>query len=179
MKIELFDTTLRDGTQGQGVNLSVTDKLHIAQALDDFGIDIIEGGWPGSNPRDQEFFNQVGSLNLKHARICAFGSTARQPGTAATDANLDAIIRAETPVVALFGKCWRFHSQKGLRLTDDENEAIIRESITVLKEQGRYVVFDAEHFFDGYKDDPAFALTMLKAAQEAWALTQLWERGRS
>ncbi|MCH7521297.1 MAG: citramalate synthase [Candidatus Marinimicrobia bacterium] len=171
VKIELFDTTLRDGTQGQGVNLSVADKLHIAQALDEFGIDIIEGGWPGSNPRDQEFFDEVGNLQLKHARICAFGSTARKPGTAATDANLDAIVRSETPVVSLFGKCWRFHSRKGLRLTDEENEAIIYESVAFLKGHGREVIFDAEHFFDGYKDDPAFALTMIKAAQEAGADT--------
>lgn len=171
MKIELFDTTLRDGTQSQGVNLSVTDKLHIAQTLDNFGIDIIEGGWPGSNPRDQEFFDKVRSLELHHAKVCAFGSTARRPGTAAEDPNLDAILKTGTEVVTIFGKTWRFHSQTGLKLTDEENRAIIYESVAFLRENGKRVIFDAEHFFDGYKDDPKFAMEMIKAAEEAGAST--------
>lgn len=168
-RIELFDTTLRDGTQGEGVNLSIHDKLLIAEKLDDFGIDIIEGGWPGSNPKDEEFFEKAKSLSLKYARICAFGSTARFPDKIQEDNNLNKLLTAETPVVSLFGKTWRFHSEKTLGLTEDENEALIRGSVAFLKERGRHVVFDAEHFFDGYKNDPEFALRMIKAAQAGGA----------
>ena len=168
-KIELFDTTLRDGTQGEGVNLSIHDKLLIAEKLDDFGVDIIEGGWPGSNPKDEEFFEKAQSLNLKYARICAFGSTARFPDKIKTDNNLNKLLFAETPVVSIFGKTWRFHSEKTLGLTDEENEALIHGSVSFLKEQGRHVVFDAEHFFDGYKDNPEFAIRMIKAAEKGGA----------
>lgn len=168
-KIELFDTTLRDGTQGEGVNLSIHDKLLIAERLDDFGIDIIEGGWPGSNPKDEEFFEKAKSLSLKYARICAFGSTARFPDKVREDNNLNKLLAAETPVVSLFGKTWRFHSEKTLGLTDEENELLIQRSVAFLKEHDRHVVFDAEHFFDGYKDDPQFALRMIKAAQSGGA----------
>jgi 2-isopropylmalate synthase len=167
--IELFDTTLRDGTQGEGVNLSIIDKLAITQKLDEFGIDIIEGGWPGSNPRDEEFFQSVKKLHLKHAQICAFGSTARFPNKISEDANLNAILKAETPVVSIFGKTWKFHAIKGLGLTEDENEELIYKSVQFLKEHGRKVVFDAEHFFDGFKDSEQFALRMLKAAESAGA----------
>ena len=168
-KIELFDTTLRDGTQGEGVNLSIHDKLLIAEKLDDFGVDIIEGGWPGSNPKDEEFFEKAQALSLSHARICAFGSTARFPDKIQEDNNLNKLLTAETPVVSIFGKTWRFHSEKTLGLSDDENEKLIRGSVAFLKEHGRHVVFDAEHFFDGYKDDPVFALRMIKAAQDGGA----------
>ena len=109
--IELFDTTLRDGTQGEGINLSIQDKLLITQKLDDYGIDIIEGGWPGSNPRDEQFFQEVKKLHLNHSKICAFGSTARYPDKIDSDRKLIALINAETPVVSIFGKTWRFHSQ--------------------------------------------------------------------
>jgi len=167
--IELFDTTLRDGTQGEGINLSIQDKLLITQKLDDYGIDIIEGGWPGSNPKDEQYFQDVKKLKLSHSKICAFGSTARFPDKIETDANLLALINAETPVVSIFGKTWRFHSQKSLGLSDEENELLIYNSVKFLKDGGREIVFDAEHFFDGYKDDSKFAIKMLLTAEKAGA----------
>lgn len=167
--IELFDTTLRDGTQGEGINLSVQDKLIIAQKLDEFGIDVIEGGWPGSNPRDEEFFKKAKSLNLKNSMICAFGSTARYPDQISNDPNLLALLKAETPAVSIFGKTWQFHAEVGLGLTAEQNELLIYNSVKFLKEQGRRVIFDAEHFFDGYKNNPEFALKMLQAAEAAGA----------
>ena len=167
--IELFDTTLRDGTQAQGINLSIHDKLVITQQLDEFGMDIIEGGWPGSNPKDKEYFQKVKQLPLKHARICAFGSTARHPEKVKTDSNLKLLIEAETPVISIFGKTWQFHSERSLGLTDEQNEELIYKSVQYLKEAGRHIVFDAEHFFDGYKDDPEFAIRMLKAAENGGA----------
>ncbi len=167
--IELFDTTLRDGAQCEGVNLTVQDKLLITQKLDDFGIDIIEGGWPGSNPRDEEFFQKVKNLNLRHSVICAFGSTARFPNEISADKNLSALLKADTKIVSIFGKTWRFHAEKGLALNDDENEELIYASVKYLKDHGREIVFDAEHFFDGYKDDKHFALRMLKAAESGGA----------
>ncbi len=169
MKIELFDTTLRDGTQGEGVNLSIHDKLLITKKLDEFGIDIIEGGWPGSNPKDEEYFQKVKQLELQNAKICAFGSTARFPDQIETDNNLNKLVEAGTPYVSIFGKTWRFHSQKSLGLTDDQNEELIYKSVKYLKENGITVIFDAEHFFDGYKDDSKFALKMLKAAERGGA----------
>lgn len=167
--IELFDTTLRDGTQGEAVSLTVRDKIIIAQKLDDFGIDIIEGGWPGSNPRDAEFFEEIKKVNLNHARMCAFGSTARFPDKIESDANLLALLRAETPYVSIFGKTWKFHSEKSLGLTEDQNAELIFKSVKFLKDNGRKVIFDAEHFFDGYKDDSKFAVRMLVSAQEGGA----------
>lgn len=168
-KIELFDTTLRDGTQGAGVNLSLHDKLVITQKLDEFGIDIIEGGWPGSNPKDEEYFKSVKKLALKNARICAFGSTARFPDKIEQDHNLNMLLAAETPVVSIFGKTWRFHSRLTLGLEDEQNAELIYKSVRFLKDHDRHVVFDAEHFFDGYKDDAAFALKMLQAAGQGGA----------
>ncbi len=170
-KIELFDTTLRDGTQGEGVSLSIQDKLRISERLDEFGIDIIEGGWPGSNPKDEAYFREARGLNLRRAQICAFGSTARHPEKVAGDHNLNLLLRAETPVISIFGKTWRFHSRDTLGLSDAENEALIFESVRFLREHGRRVIFDAEHFFDGYKDDATFALKMVHAAQQAGADT--------
>ncbi len=167
--VELFDTTLRDGTQGEGVNLSINDKLSIAQKLDEFGIDIIEGGWPGSNPRDEEFFKSASKLHLRNARICAFGSTARALNKISEDLNLNALLKAETPCVSIFGKTWKFHAEKGLGLSASENEELIYKSVLFLKEHGREVVFDAEHFFDGYKDEKEFALKMILAAQRGGA----------
>ncbi|MGK9368054.1 citramalate synthase [Melioribacter sp. Ez-97] len=171
MLVEIFDTTLRDGTQGEGVNLSVQDKLLIAKKLDEFGIDIIEGGWPGSNPKDEEFFKKAKELNLNHAKLCAFGSTARSVKDVESDYNLNTLINSETPIITIFGKTWKLHSQKGLGLTDAENEELIYKSVKYLKERGRRVIFDAEHFFDGYKDDPEFALKMLDAAVKGGADT--------
>lgn len=167
--IELFDTTLRDGTQGEAVSLTVRDKVIIAQKLDEFGIDIIEGGWPGSNPRDAEFFKEIKKIKLKHSQMCAFGSTARYPDKIENDANLLALLQAETPYVSIFGKTWKFHSEKSLGLTEDENAELIYKSVRFLKEHNRKVIFDAEHFFDGYKDDPKFALRMLVSAQDGGA----------
>jgi 2-isopropylmalate synthase len=169
--IELFDSTLRDGTQGEGVNLSVEDKLHIAKRLDEFGISIIEGGWPGSNPRDQEFFERSKQLKLKQAKICAFGSTARDLNNVETDNNLQALLKADTEVVSIFGKTWRLHAEKGLGLSADENAELIERSVAFLAAEGRRVIFDAEHFFDGYKDSPSFAMQMIKAAEAGGAET--------
>lgn len=162
--IELFDTTLRDGTQGEAVSLTVRDKILIAQKLDDFGIDIIEGGWPGSNPRDEEFFTEIKKIKINHANICAFGSTARNLNKVDNDPNLIALLKAETPYVSIFGKTWKFHSETSLGLTADENADLIYKSVRFLNDNDRIVIFDAEHFFDGYKDDKEFALRMLIAA---------------
>ncbi|MCB9206738.1 MAG: citramalate synthase [Ignavibacteriales bacterium] len=169
MKIELFDTTLRDGTQGEGINLSIQDKLLITQKLDNYGIDIIEGGWPGSNPKDEEYFQSVRKLHLNHSKVCAFGSTARYPDKIKEDNNLQLLLKAETEVISIFGKTWKFHSAKSLGLTDNENEELIYNSVEFLRCAGRRVIFDAEHFFDGYKDDSEFAVKMLLAAEKAGA----------
>jgi len=169
--IELFDSTLRDGTQGEGVNLSVVDKLNIAKRLDEFGIGIIEGGWPGSNPRDQEFFERSKDLDLKTAKICAFGSTARSLDKVEEDPNLQAILKTETEVVTIFGKTWKLHAERGLGISAKDNAELIRRSIEFLTSQGRRVIFDAEHFFDGYRDSEEFALGMVKAAEEGGADT--------
>lgn len=162
--VELFDTTLRDGTQGEAVSLTVRDKIIIAQKLDDFGIDIIEGGWPGSNPRDAEFFNEIKKVKLNHAKMCAFGSTARYPDKIESDPNLIALLKSETPYVSIFGKTWKFHSEISLGLTEDQNAELIHNSVKFLKDNGRVVIFDAEHFFDGYKDDNTFTIRMLNSA---------------
>ena len=169
--IELFDSTLRDGTQGEGVNLSVDDKLHIAQRLDEFGIGVLEGGWPGSNPRDQEFFARARNMTWQQAKICAFGSTARTIEGVTSDPNLNALLKAETEVVSIFGKTWRLHAEKGLGLTSTQNSELIERSVAYLVQEGRRVVFDAEHFFDGYKDSPEFSMEMLRAAQAGGADT--------
>jgi len=169
MKIELFDTTLRDGTQGEGINLSIQDKLLITKRLDSYGVDIIEGGWPGSNPKDEEYFNSVKNLKLSNSKICAFGSTARFPDKIKEDNNLQALLKAETEVISIFGKTWKFHSSVSLGLSDVENEELIYNSVKFLHDEGRRIIFDAEHFFDGYKDDPNFALRMLVAAEKAGA----------
>ena len=170
-QIEVFDTTLRDGTQGEGVNLSVQDKILIAHRLDDFGIDIIEGGWPGSNPRDEEFFRKIKNSDFQIAQICAFGSTARTLNKIDEDQNLQAILRAETSIVSIFGKTWKLHSEKGLGISTNENAELIFKSIEFLKKNDKRVIYDAEHFFDGYKDDKEFALKMLKSAEAAGADT--------
>lgn len=164
MKLEIFDTTLRDGTQGEGISLSVNDKLLIAKKLDEFGIDIIEGGWPGSNPKDAEFFSKAKLLGLKNAKICAFGSTARGLNLIDTDPNLKALLRSETEVVSIFGKTWQLHSKVGLGLSEDENAELIFKSVKFLTSHGRRVIFDCEHFFDGFKDDSSFSIKMIQAA---------------
>ena len=170
-RIELFDTTLRDGTQGEGVNLSVEDKLRIAEKLNDFGINIIEGGWPGSNPRDKAFFKRAKSLKLSKAELCAFGSTARKPNAVETDLNLKALLEAETPIITIFGKTWQLHSKQGMGISNSDNALLIERSVSYLADRGRRVIFDAEHFFDGYSDNKSFAVDMLKAAVNGGADT--------
>ena len=167
--IMLYDTTLRDGTQGENISFSAREKIQIAQRLDDFGIHYIEGGWPGSNPRDMEFFDLAQKTEFKHARITAFGST-RKPGIdPADDPNLQALIESNTPAATIFGKTWDLHVEQVMNNTLAENLAMIRDSVSFLKGHGREVVYDAEHFFDGFKDNRAYALETLKAAVDAGA----------
>ncbi len=169
MRIFTFDTTLRDGTQGESVSFSVDDKLMIAEKLDELGIDYIEGGWPGSNPKDKEFFARAKTLRLKHAKLTAFGSTRFAKNPVEADANVAGLLDAETPVVSIFGKTWDFHVHRALGITEEENLGLIRDTVAHLKAHGREVVYDAEHFFDGYLANPAFALRTLEAAKEAGA----------
>src|SRR5215470_4556312 len=150
MRVFTFDTTLRDGTQGEAVSFSADDKLLILHKLDELGIDYIEGGWPGSNPKDKEFFARAGELDLKHARLVAFGATRFARNPVEEDASVNALIAAETPVVSIFGKSWDLHVYKALGITLEENLQIITDTVRYLKEHGKEVVYDAEHFFDGY-----------------------------
>lgn len=163
-EVFIYDTTLRDGTQREEISLSVEDKLGIARRLDEFGVHYIEGGWPGSNPKDVEFFARARALELEQARIAAFGSTRRKGASCQADRNLRALIEAATPVVTLVGKSWDFHVREVLDATLEENLAMIRDSVEYLKDQGREVIFDAEHFFDGYQANPEYALATLQAA---------------
>ena len=168
-RVFLYDTTLRDGTQRENLSLSGADKLKIAKRLDAFGIDYIEGGWPGSNPKDAEFFARVKELGLTHAKVCAFGSTRRKGTTCEADENTRALADADTPVVTLVGKSWDLHVREVLETTAEENQAMIRESVAHFKALGKEVVYDAEHFFDGYKADAEHALATIWAAAAAGA----------
>ncbi len=163
-QIYLYDTTLRDGTQGEGIYLSCTDKLKIAKKLDEIGIQYIEGGWPGSNPKDAEFFARQKELQLKQARITAFGSTRYKNTTCQQDANIQALVEADTPVVTLVGKSWDLHVHHVLETDLEENLDMIAESVAYFKERDKEVVYDAEHFFDGYKANPDYTLLTLQAA---------------
>ncbi len=165
----IYDTTLRDGTQGEGISFSVADKIRITEKLDHFGVDYIEGGWPGSNPRDMAYFEGVRKLHLKHAKVAAFGSTRRANTRAAEDAQLKLLLDAETPVVTIFGKSWILHVTDVLRTTPEENLAMIEESVRLMVENGREVVYDAEHFYDGYVEDSEYALKTLEAAVQGGA----------
>ena len=167
--LSLYDTTLRDGTQGEGISLSVADKLAICKRLDELGVHYIEGGWPGSNPRDAEFFERAKSVRLNNATLTAFGSTRRANISAGEDANLAALLEAETPVVTLVGKSWDLHVTRVLETSLEENLAMISDSVAFLVEQGRRVFFDAEHFFDGYKANAHYAIQTLRAAEVAGA----------
>jgi 2-isopropylmalate synthase len=169
MKIFTFDTTLRDGTQGEAVSFSVDDKLLIARKLDELGIDYIEGGWPGSNPKDRDFFARAPELNLQHAKLTAFGSTRFAKNPVHEDRNVLGLLEANTPVVSIFGKTWDLHVRVALGITEEENLKLISETVKYLKDHGREVVYDAEHFFDGYAANPAYALKTLEAAQRAGA----------
>ena len=164
-----YDSTLRDGAQAQGVSFTVEDKLKIVQRLDELGIGYIEAGNPGSNPKDLEFFEQVSALKLKQAKIIAFGSTRKVGITAADDRNLQSLLSANTTAVAIFGKSWDYQVTDILRTTLQENLDMIADTIGFLKSQGKEVVFDAEHFFDGYKANPQYAMQTLQAAAQAGA----------
>jgi 2-isopropylmalate synthase len=170
-RILLYDTTCRDGTQGEGISLSVDDKLKITSLLDELGVHYVEGGWPGSNPKDAEYFDRVRELQLNHTLIAAFGSTCRVGSTPGNDANVQALLRAETPVVTVVGKSSTLHVAEVLRTTPEENLRMIQESLAYLKSQGREVIYDAEHLFDGYKLDSQYAMDTLRAAVEAGADT--------
>ena len=169
MKIFTFDTTLRDGTQGEAVSFSVDDKLMIAHKLDELGIDYVEGGWPGSNPKDKEFFARARETKFKHARITAFGSTRFARNTVDRDPNVRQLVEAGTPAVAVFGKTWDLHTARALGISEQENLKLISETVKYLKDHGKEVIFDAEHFFDGYLSSPDFALRALDAAKDAGA----------
>ena len=166
---QIYDTTLRDGTQGEGVSFPVSAKIRIAERLDAFGVDYIEGGWPGSNPRDIAFFDEAKKKTWKHAKLVAFGSTCRANVKAEEDPQLALLINAETPAVTIFGKTWLLHIEEILRTTAEENLRMIEDSVRFLSEQGREVIYDAEHFFDGYKDNAAYALSTLEAAVKGGA----------
>ena len=170
-KIQIYDTTLRDGSQGEDISFSLEDKLHIVKKLDDLGVDYIEGGWPGSNSKDIAFFQRAQELKLKHARLAAFGSTRHPRHGVAHDKNLQALLEANTPVVTIFGKSWDLHVKVALGISLQENLNLIRESVEFLKSKGREVIYDAEHFFDGYKADSEYALATLEAAEAAGADT--------
>ncbi len=170
-KVEIYDTTLRDGSQQVGLDLTVADKLRVAAALDALGVDVVEGGWPGSNPKDAEFFARVGELNLKHAQLAAFGATRLPRRGVDDDPNLAALLAAQTPIVTLVGKAWTLHVDEALRTTREENLAMVADSVAHMAAAGRRVVFDAEHFFDGYRADRGYALAVLDAAIAAGADT--------
>ncbi|MDR1989350.1 MAG: citramalate synthase [Acidobacteriaceae bacterium] len=165
--IEIYDTTLRDGTQGEGVTFSVADKLRIAERLDSFGVHYIEGGWPGSNPRDIEFFDQARHRTFRHARLAAFGATRRKGITVESDDQVRLLIDAATPVVTIVGKTWPLHVREVLQTTLEENLAMIADTVRYLKTHGKFVVYDAEHAFDGSKADRDYALATWKAAEAA------------
>jgi 2-isopropylmalate synthase len=169
MKVTVYDTTLRDGTQGEGVSFSVEDKLLIARKLDELGVDYVEGGWPGSNVKDAEFFRRARRLGLTHAKLAAFGSTCHPRSRPENDANLRTLVEAETPVVTIFGKTWNLHVAKALGISLEENLDLIAASVAYLKSKGREVIYDAEHFFDGFSADPQYAVKTLQAAESGGA----------
>jgi len=170
-QIQIYDTTLRDGTQSEGFTLSSNDKVRIAQKLDELGVAFIEGGWPGSNPKDVEFFERARDMQWKNALIAAFGSTCRVKGGPEDDANIKALLDSQTPVCTIFGKTWTLHVKEVLLTTNEDNLRIIEQSVAYLKANGKRVIYDAEHFFDGYKADSSYALETLKVAIRGGAET--------
>jgi 2-isopropylmalate synthase len=169
--VETYDTTLRDGAQQVGLQFTVADKLRVTELLDDLGVDVVEGGWPGSNPKDAEYFARVRDLPLRHARLAAFGAT-RRPGRGVDDdPSIRALLDSGAPIVTLVGKAWTLHVTEALRTTHEENLAMAAESVAHLVAAGRRVTFDAEHFFDGFAADPAYALAVVEAAVQAGADT--------
>jgi len=167
--VEIYDTTLRDGSQGEGINFSVADKLRIAERLDAFGVHYIEGGWPGSNPKDIEFFAEAKRRKFKKARLASFGSTRRKGIAVEADDQVRLLLEAETPVVTIYGKTWLLHVREVLRATPEENLGMIADTVKYLKDHGRSVIYDAEHGFDGFKQDPDYALATWQAAEKAGA----------
>lgn len=167
--LKLYDTTLRDGTQAEDINFSVEDKVRIAQKLDELGIHYIEGGWPGSNPRDIQFFREMRSIKLVNAKLVAFGSTKRAGVKAKDDTNIKALLKANTGAITIFGKTWDLHVKEALKISPEENLDLIHDSLKFLKDKVDEVFYDAEHFFDGYKANPEYALKTLKAAHEGGA----------
>ena len=170
-RIQLYDTTLRDGSQGEGVNFSLQDKLMIARKLDELGFDYIEGGYPLSNPKDQEFFQRAAEMEWKHAKITAFGMTRRKGVAAKDDIGMQALIGSKAPVITIVGKTWDLHVTEVLRVTLAENLAMISDSIAFAKSEGREVIYDAEHCFDGWLANADYAIQTWKAAAAAGALT--------
>ncbi len=168
--IKLFDTTLRDGSQAEGISYSPHDKLRIARVLDRLGVHFIEGGWPGSNPKDNQFFKEARKIKFKHARLTAFGSTRRKNIKASEDPNLQAIVASKVPVACIFGKSWDMQVIHALQTTLEENLNMIRDSVRFLRSKKMDVIYDAEHFFDGYRANPEYALKALKAAHEGGAM---------
>jgi len=169
MRIQIYDTTLRDGSQGEGVNFSLQDKLLIAKRLDELGFDFVEGGYPLSNEKDAQFFERVGRMNLEHARICAFGMTRRKGISADQDPGMKALLESGAKTLTIVGKTSSFHATEVLRVSLEENLAMISDTVKYLRECGRDVIYDAEHFFDGWKLDPAYAAKTGRAAAEAGA----------
>jgi 2-isopropylmalate synthase len=165
--VKLYDTTLRDGTQAEDISFLMEDKIRIAHKLDEIGIHYIEGGWPGSNPKDVAFFKEIKKEKLFHARIAAFGSTRRSRITPDKDQNIRTLLQAEADVITIFGKSWDLHVRKALRISLEENLELIHDSLEYLKARAPEVFYDAEHFFDGYKADPGYAIKTLQAAQQA------------
>lgn len=167
--VKIYDTTLRDGAQREGISFSVSDKLKITQQLDNLGLAYVEGGWPGSNPKDMEYFQRVKGMAFKNVKVSAFGSTRRPNLETAFDPNIEELLKAGTPVVTLFGKTWDFHVSNILGTTLQENLQMIGDSVRYFKQKNREVIYDAEHFFDGFKSNPGYALTTLGAAMDAGA----------
>ncbi|MDH7481542.1 MAG: citramalate synthase [Armatimonadota bacterium] len=166
-KVLIYDTTLRDGSQGEGISLTVEDMIKIALRLDEAGFHYIEGGWPGSNPKHEEFFERMKSVPLSHAKLAAFGSTRRANVRPEEDANLISLIKSETPVITIFGKSWDLHVTDALKVSLDQNIEMILDSVQFLKNHGKEVIFDAEHFFDGFKANSSYAIDTIKAAEAA------------
>ncbi len=168
-EVEIYDTTLRDGSQAEGINFSLADKLRIAERIDAFGIHYIEGGWPGSNPKDIEFFALARRRSWKRAKLAAFGSTRRKNVAVESDDQVRLLLEAETPVITIFGKTWLLHVKEVLHTTAEENLGMIADTVRFLKDHGKMVIYDAEHAFDGYQDDPEYAVATWQAAEKAGA----------
>ena len=168
-RIQIYDTTLRDGSQGEGVNFSLLDKVLIAERLDEMGVDFIECGYPLSNEKDSEFFQRAAKMDWKHAKICAFGMTRRRGVDVQDDPGMHALLASEAPVITIVGKTWDFHVTEVLGVSLEENLQMISDTVGYLKDQGRHVIYDAEHFFDGWKANPDYAPRTIQAAAAAGA----------